>query len=175
MEPFAGGLLSGKYRRNRQAPEGTRHFNNWGESPIYDENKLFDIIEVLVEIADGRKASAAQIALAYLLGRPGISSLIIGARTEEQLTDNLAAANIPLTVEERSRLDAVSQPVLLYPYRHQAKRAKERLSKADLSLLAPHIRREVIQVQETEQCLPTSSVRADLHAGRDARPLNGEQ
>ena len=77
--PLAGGLLSGKYRRNRQAPEGTRHFNNWGESPIYDENKLFDIIEVLVEIADGRKASAAQIALAYLLGRPRISSLIISA------------------------------------------------------------------------------------------------
>jgi hypothetical protein len=53
--------------------------------------------------------------------------------------DNLGAANIKLTVEERARLDAVSQPVLLYPYWHQAKAAKERLSKADLSLLAPHL------------------------------------
>ena len=113
--PLAGGLLSGKYRRNRQVPEGTRHFNNWGEPPIHDENKLFDIIDALVEIADGRKVSAAQIALAYLLGRPAVSSVIIGARTEKQLTDNLAAANVALTVEERSRLDAVSQPVLLYP------------------------------------------------------------
>jgi aryl-alcohol dehydrogenase-like predicted oxidoreductase len=137
--PLAGGLLSGKYRRNRQVPEGTRHFNNWGEPPIHDENKLFDIIEALVEVADGRKVSAAQIALAYLVGRPAVSSVIIGARTEKQLTDNLAAANVALTVEERSRLDAVSQPVLLYPYWHQAKTAKERLSKADLSLLAPHI------------------------------------
>ena len=137
--PLAGGLLSGKYRRNRQVPEGTRHFNNWGEPPIHDENKLFDIIDALVEIAEGRKVSAAQIALAYLLGRPAVNSVIIGARTQEQLTDNLAAASVALTVEERSRLDAVSQPVLLYPYWHQAKTAKERLSKADLSLLAPHI------------------------------------
>jgi aryl-alcohol dehydrogenase-like predicted oxidoreductase len=89
--PLAGGLLSGKYRRNRQMPEGTRHLKNWGEPPIHDEKKLFDIIDALVEIADGHKVSAAQIALAYLLGRPAVSSVIIGARTEEQLTDNLAA------------------------------------------------------------------------------------
>jgi aryl-alcohol dehydrogenase-like predicted oxidoreductase len=137
--PLAGGLLSGKYRRDQQAPEGTRHFYNWGEPPIHDESKLFDIIEALVEIADYRKVSAAQIALTYLLGRPAVTSLIIGARTDAQLTDNLAAAGVALTAEERSRLDGVSQPVLLYPYWHQAKTARERLSKADLSLLAPHI------------------------------------
>jgi diketogulonate reductase-like aldo/keto reductase len=77
--------------------------------------------------------------LAYLLGRPAVTSLIIGARTKEQLIDNLAAANIELTAQERARLDAVSQPVLLYPYWHQAKTAKERLSEADLALLAPYI------------------------------------
>ena len=137
--PLAGGLLSGKYRRGQQAPEGTRHFNKWGEPPIHDENKLYDIIEAVVAIAEGHKVSAAQIALAYLLGRPAVTSIIIGARTEEQLIDNLAAASVTLTAEERARLDAVSQPVLLYPYWHQAKTAKERLSKADLSLLAPYI------------------------------------
>jgi aryl-alcohol dehydrogenase-like predicted oxidoreductase len=137
--PLAGGLLSGKYRRGQQTPEGTRHFNNWGEPPINDENKLYDIIEAVVEIAGSHKVSAAQIALAYLLGRPAVTSVIIGARTEEQLIDNLAAANVTLTPEARARLDAVSQPVLLYPYWHQAKTAKERLSKADLSLLAPYL------------------------------------
>src|SRR6516165_1307649 len=137
--PLAGGLLSGKYRRGQQTPEGTRHFHNWGEPPIHDENKLYDIIDAVVEIADGHKVSAAQIALAYLLGRPAITSIIIGARTETQLIDNLAAAKVTLTAEERARLDAVSQPILLYPYWHQAKTAKERLSKADLSLLARYI------------------------------------
>jgi aryl-alcohol dehydrogenase-like predicted oxidoreductase len=137
--PLAGGLLSGKYRRGQQAPEGSRHLTNWGEPPIHDENKLYDIIDALVEIADGHKVSAAQIALAYLLGRPAVTSLIVGARTEAQLADNLAAANVTLTAEERTRLDAVSRPILLYPYWHQANTAKERLSKADLSLLAPYI------------------------------------
>jgi aryl-alcohol dehydrogenase-like predicted oxidoreductase len=133
--PLAGGLLSGKYRRGQQSPEGTRHFNNWGEPPVHNEHQLYDIIDVLVEIAKARKASPAQVALAYLLGRPGVTSLVIGARTEGQLADNLAAAQVVLTPEERGRLDSVSAPVLLYPYWHQAKTAKERLSPADLSLL----------------------------------------
>jgi aryl-alcohol dehydrogenase-like predicted oxidoreductase len=137
--PLAGGLMSGKYRRGQQGPEGSRHLNNWGEPPIHNEDKLYDVIEALVAVADARQIPAAQVALAYLLGRPGVTSLIIGARTEEQLADNLAAANLTLTSEERQRLDAVSAPVLLYPYWHQAKTAKERLSPADLSLLAPHL------------------------------------
>jgi aryl-alcohol dehydrogenase-like predicted oxidoreductase len=137
--PLAGGLLSGKYRRGQSAPEGTRHLNNWGEPPIHDENQLYDIIDALVEIAGAHKVSAAQIALAFLLGRPGVTSLIIGARSEEQLKDNLAAAHVKLSAEERSRLDKVSTPRLLYPYWHQAKTAKERLSAADLALLRPFI------------------------------------
>ena len=95
--PLAGGLLSGKYRRGQQAPEGSRHLNDWGEPPVHDEEQLYNIIEVLVEIADSRKVSAAQIALAYTLGRPGITSLVIGARTDAQLADNLAAANVTLS------------------------------------------------------------------------------
>jgi aryl-alcohol dehydrogenase-like predicted oxidoreductase len=137
--PLAGGLLSGKYRRGQKTPEGSRHFNNWGEPPIHDEDQLYNIIDVLVEIADSRKISAAQIALAYLLGRPGITSLVVGARTEAQLVDNLGAANLTLSSEERTRLDSASLPRLLYPYWHQAKTAKERLSAADLSLLRPFI------------------------------------
>jgi aryl-alcohol dehydrogenase-like predicted oxidoreductase len=137
--PLAGGLLTGKYRRGQKTPEGTRHFNNWGEPPIHNEEQLYNIIDLLVELGETHKASPAQVALAYLLGRPGVTSLIIGARTEEQLADNLAAANVRLAPQEQARLDKASAPVLLYPYWHQAKTAKERLSKADLSLLGPHI------------------------------------
>jgi aryl-alcohol dehydrogenase-like predicted oxidoreductase len=137
--PLAGGLLSGKYRRGASAPEGTRHFANWGEPPIRDEAKLYDIIEVLVPIAEQRGVTAAQVALAWLLGRPAVTSLIVGARTEAQLADNLKAAELELTAEERATLDAVSAPPLLYPYWHQAAAAKDRLSPADLSLLAPHL------------------------------------
>jgi diketogulonate reductase-like aldo/keto reductase len=64
-----------------------------------------------------------------------VSSIVIGARTDEQLADNLAAANLELSADERARLDAVSEPPLLYPYWHQLKTASDRLSAADLALL----------------------------------------
>ena len=137
--PLAGGLLSGKYRRGAPTPEGTRHFANWGEPPVRDEDGLYVIVEALVEIGEGHGVSAARIALAWLLGRPGVTSLAIGGRTEEQFADSLAAAELTLTGEERARLDAVSAPPLLYPYWHQAKTASDRLGPADLSLLGPHL------------------------------------
>lgn len=137
--PLAGGLLSGKYRRNQDAPEGSRHFGGWDEPPVYDEDKLYDTIDVLVAIADGHGVSAAQVALAWLLGRPTISSVVIGARTDEQLTDNLAAAELELSEHEREQLERVSRPPLLYPYWHQRKTASARLGAADLTLLEPYL------------------------------------
>jgi len=138
--PLAGGLLSGKYRRGQPEPEGTRKAANWDEPPVHDVEKLYDIIEVLVEIAGARSVSAAQVALAWLLGRPGVASVVIGARTEAQLADNLKAADLVLTAEERAKLDEVSQQPLLYPYWHQASTAADRLSAADLSLIGPHLK-----------------------------------
>jgi aryl-alcohol dehydrogenase-like predicted oxidoreductase len=137
--PLAGGLLSGKYRRGQQAPAGSRQLSDWNEPPVYDQEKLYDTVEVLAGIGADRGVSAAQVALAYLLGRPAVTSLVIGARTGEQLADNLAAADLKLSDEERGRLDAVSAPTLLYPYWHQAKTASDRLSAADLTLLGPHL------------------------------------
>ncbi len=137
--PLAGGLLSGKYRRDVTAPEGSRHLTDWNEPPVHDENKLYDIVDVLVEIGAAHQVSAAQVALAWLLGRPGVTSLVIGARTEEQLSDNLAAADLVLTEDERARLDTVSGVPLPYPHWHQANTADDRLSAADLTLLKPHL------------------------------------
>jgi aryl-alcohol dehydrogenase-like predicted oxidoreductase len=137
--PLAGGLLSGKYRRGQDAPEGSRRFAGWDEPPVRDEDKLYDTIEALVKIADGHNVSAAQVALAYTLAKPAVTSLIIGARTDEQLIDNLAAAELQLSDDEIATLDEVSAMPLLYPYWHQADTSSDRLSPADLSLLAPHI------------------------------------
>ena len=136
--PLAGGLLSGKYRRDRDASEG-RHVEGWDEPPVYDTDKLYDTVDVLVEIADDRGVSAAQMALAWLLGRPGVASVIVGARTDEQLADNLKAAELELSEEERRRLDKVSALPLIYPFWHQAKTASDRLGPADLSLLGSHV------------------------------------
>jgi len=137
--PLAGGLLSGKYRRNHEAPAGSRQLTDWDEPPVYDQEALYDIVEVLVGIGEQRGVSAAQIALAYILAKPAVTSLVIGARTDEQLADNLAAASLTLTEAELAELDKASAPPLLYPYWHQAKTAKDRLSPADLTLLAPYL------------------------------------
>jgi len=139
--PLAAGLLSGKHRRNRAAPEGSRQFSGWTEPPIRDENRLWNIVETLVAIADERGVSAAQVALAWLIGRKAVTSVIIGGRTEAQFKDNLAAAELKLTEQERRRLDAVSLPPVLYPYWHQLNTASDRLSEADLELLGPHLNR----------------------------------
>ncbi len=137
--PLAGGLLSGKYRRGEDAPPGSRRASEWSEPPIYDEDKLYDTIEAVVEVAQGRGVSPPQVALAWLLGRPGVTSVIVGARTDEQLADNLAAADLSLSAEETARLEAVSRPPLIYPFWHQAMSASDRLGEADLSLISPHL------------------------------------
>jgi aryl-alcohol dehydrogenase-like predicted oxidoreductase len=137
--PLAGGLLSGKYRRGQQAPEGSRRFEGWTEPPVHDEDRLYDTVDALLEIGAAHGVSAAQVALAYTLARPAVTSVIVGARTEEQLADNLAAAELALSEEELRRLDEVSRVPLLYPYWHQANNAVGRLNGADLSLLASHL------------------------------------
>ncbi len=137
--PLAGGLLSGKYRRGVDAPAGSRHLSDWDEPPVNDEDKLYDTIEAAVEIGSAHGVSAAQVSLAYLLAKPAVASLIVGARTTEQLRDNLAAATLQLSPEEITRLDQVSGEPLRYPFWHQAKTAGDRLSPADLSLLGPHL------------------------------------
>lgn len=138
--PIAGGLLSGKFRRGKKGPEGSRHFGlKWREPPVYDWEKLFDIVDVLIEIGKAHKCSAARVALAWLIGRPGVSSVIIGGRTEEQFKDNLASAELKLSSEDTKRLEEVSRPPLLYPYWHQAWTAKDRLGPADLAFLGPYL------------------------------------
>jgi aryl-alcohol dehydrogenase-like predicted oxidoreductase len=138
--PLAGGLLSGKFRRGNDGPDGARHTGfKWHSPPVHNWDRLFDIIEELVAVAEARGVSAAQIALAWILSRPGVTSAIVGARTEEQLKDNLAAGDLKLSEEEISRLEKVSRPPLPYPYWHQLAMCKERFGPADLALHAPYM------------------------------------
>ena len=137
--PLAGGLLSGKYRRGVDAPAGSRHLSEWDEPPVNDEEKLYDTIEVAVEIGKAHGVSAAQVSLAYTLAKPAVTSLVVGARTPEQLRDNLGAADLVLSPDELARLDQVSGEPLRYPYWHQANTSSDRLSPADLSLLGRFI------------------------------------
>jgi aryl-alcohol dehydrogenase-like predicted oxidoreductase len=106
--PLAGGLLSGKYRRGVEAPAGSRHLSEWDEPPVHDEKRLYDTIEAAVAVGEAHGVSAAQVSLAWLLARPAVTSLIVGARTPEQLRDNLAAADLVLGDDEVERLDEVS-------------------------------------------------------------------
>jgi aryl-alcohol dehydrogenase-like predicted oxidoreductase len=138
--PLAGGWLTGKYRRNQPIPEGTRVAQKFPEPPVYNQERLWDIIEVLVAIGQARKVSAAQVALAWLLGRPGVTGIVLGARTDAQLADNLKAAELVLTDDERGKLDEVSKPNLIYPYWHQVLTAKDRFGPADQGLLSGYLK-----------------------------------
>jgi aryl-alcohol dehydrogenase-like predicted oxidoreductase len=134
--PLAAGLLTGKHRRGRPAPEGSRQAQGWTEPPIRDPERLWSIVDVLVELAEGRGVPPAQVALAWLLGRPSVASLIVGARTPEQLQETLPATGLKLSPEERGRLDDVSRPPLIYPHWHQNQFAKPSFSTADWALHA---------------------------------------
>jgi aryl-alcohol dehydrogenase-like predicted oxidoreductase len=135
--PLAGGLLSGKYRRDANDPEGTRRAKGWTEPPVHDEDKLYDVIDALVEVGEAHGVSAAQATLAWLLTRPSVTTLVIAARTEEQLRDNLAAAELELSAEEVAKIEAASRPDLPYPLWHQIAGASDRFSANDREALAP--------------------------------------
>jgi aryl-alcohol dehydrogenase-like predicted oxidoreductase len=132
--PLGGALLTGTWRRDAPPPGGTRRMLGWPDPPIYNEDRLWQTIDVVIEVAEARGCPVPQVALAYLLHKPGVTSLIIGARTDEQLAENVAAADLTLDDDEMRRLDDVSAPDLLYPYWWQAK-YDERLGDADLALL----------------------------------------
>lgn len=114
--PLARGFLSGKYRRDDAPPAGSR-LEAWRDSwkeVARPEN--FDILDVVLEIAAARGAKPSTVALAWALQKPFMTSLIVGARTVQQLEDNLLAARFELSAEETARLDDVSTPAWGYPY-----------------------------------------------------------
>jgi aryl-alcohol dehydrogenase-like predicted oxidoreductase len=110
--PLAGGLLSGKYTRQNTSAEGRR--KNFDFPPVNIE-KAYQIIDVMSVMAKNKNATVAQIALAWLLHQPVVTSVIVGAKTPEQLTDNINAIDIQLTNEELKELNEVSKLSPEYP------------------------------------------------------------
>ncbi|RUM24350.1 aldo/keto reductase [Rhizobium vallis] len=114
--PLAWGRLTGKIRRGEPLPAASRLHETAQYGPPVDDEKLFDIVEVLDAIAAETGRTVPQIAINWLLGRPTVSSVIIGARNEEQLRQNLDAVGWSLSKEQIERLDAVSAVMAPYPY-----------------------------------------------------------
>jgi len=119
--PLSSGKLSGKYRRGKPQPEDARVAQ--GGNPVLgiaaDDERLYDIIDVLDQLSQETGKTSAQIALNWLLQRPTVANIIIGARNEEQLRQNLGAIGWNLTLEQVKRLDTVSEVLPAYPYWHQ--------------------------------------------------------
>ena len=123
--PLAGGLLTGKFGRDGKGPEGTRRATF--DFPPVNRERAFAVIDAMRPIAAAHGASVARVALAWLLQRKGVMSVIVGAKTVEQLDDNLAAAKLTLNAEEIATLDEVSALPLEYPGWMIARQGGERL------------------------------------------------
>ena len=118
--PLGWGRLTGKIRRGQPLPETSRLHKTADKGPPVDDERLFRIVDVLDEIAKETGKSIPQIALNWLFQRPTVSSVIIGARDEKQLKDNLGAIGWNLTPEQVAKLDAASETTKPYPYWHQS-------------------------------------------------------
>jgi len=111
--PLAGGFLSGKYSRENPQGDGGR-LTGFDILP-FDRDRGYALIDVLKEIAASHKASPSQVAIAWLLARPAVASVLVGANKLGQLEDNLAAASLTLSPDESSRLDEMTKPAAIYP------------------------------------------------------------
>jgi aryl-alcohol dehydrogenase-like predicted oxidoreductase len=114
--PLGGGFLTGKYRRGKNRPAGARRTDPTDQFLQFDENKGFDIVDDLERIANKHNATITQAALNYLLRKPGVSSVITGARNKEQIADTIKTTDWEMTSEEVRRLDELSKPPRVYPY-----------------------------------------------------------
>ncbi len=111
--PLAGGFLSGKFNRNGEVAGDSRR--DTFDFPPLNKAKAYDIIDVLLQIGENHKVSAAQVALAYILKKPGVTSIIIGAKKHDQLMDNIAATKLQLSEDEMLQLDTISALTPEYP------------------------------------------------------------
>lgn len=117
--PLGWGRLTGKIRRNQPLPKVSRLHSTAEQGPPVDDEYLYKVVDVLDEISRETGKTVPQIALNWLLQRPTVANVIIGARNEEQLRQNLAAAGWNLSAEQVERLNAASHRVPIYPYWHQ--------------------------------------------------------
>lgn len=126
--PLHGGILSGKYRKGKKWPKGTR-LKGEGQHFPYDIKKGEQILSVMESISEEHNVAMSQIALNYALQKPGITSVIIGARNEKQLLENIKTTEWKLTDEEMKSLDTISEPPRIYPHWYFDVFKKERMER----------------------------------------------
>jgi len=112
--PLAGGFLSGKYSRDNPAPAGSR-FAEAGQFVPFEKEFGYRVVDALKEVAARRDASPARVAIAWVLSRPAVSSVIVAGRTAEQLEDNIRATDLRLSPDDLRLLNAISDPGVPYP------------------------------------------------------------
>ena len=117
--PLSQGRLSGKFRRGQPIPPGSRVDQGAGEGPAIADDWLYSVVDMLDAISAETGKTVAQVSLNWLLQRPTVASVLIGARNEAQLRENLGAFGWDLTPEQMARLDAVSELDTIYPFWHQ--------------------------------------------------------
>jgi len=122
--PLGWARLTGKIRRSQPLPKQSRLHAAAAEGPQVEDEYLYKVVDVLDEVAQETGKSVPQIALNWLLQRPSVATVVIGARNEEQLKANLGAVGWSLTPEQMTRLDAASERPKTYPYWHQAQFAE---------------------------------------------------
>ncbi len=124
--PLAGGFLSGKYtRKNEKAGDDSRR--DKFDFPPVNKDKAYDIIDVMIKIGKEHNMSAARVALGWMRKKPGVTSIIIGAKNREQLTDNIASASFDLSADEMRELDAVSELSPEYPGWMMTRQGQDRI------------------------------------------------
>lgn len=133
--PLGQGLFSGKVDRDHPPKKGTRQGENWPEPHVVDEELLWRVIDAVKAVAKARNVSGAQVALAWVRQRPGVDTIVLGARTDAQLEDNLASINLVLDEDEMAKIEEAGRPPAIYPFWHRSMWAFDRPTPSEKTYL----------------------------------------
>lgn len=133
--PLGEGLLNGKISRHQKAPKNTRQGEGWPEPWVMDQERLYNVIDTLQEAADNHGASVPQVALSWVKDRHNVGPVVIAARNEKQLSENIASFDIVLTKEETEKIEEAARPAPIYPLWHRAMSAYEQASPSEKTYL----------------------------------------
>lgn len=133
--PLGEGLLNGKIGRDKKAPDNTRQGAGWPEPWVQDQERLYNVIDALEEVAANHNASVPQIAYAWVRDRPNVGPIVIAARNEQQLKENIASFEVQLTESEQAGIESVARPAPIYPHWHRAMNSLELGSPSEIPYL----------------------------------------
>ena len=136
--PLGEGLLTGKINRTQSGETGTRQGDGWPEPYIKNKALFYQLINVMQEIALNHNVSVAQVTLAWLRDRPNVDSIVLAARTEAQLKDNIASYHLQLANSEIEAISNLTTPEPIYPLWHRAMNAYDKASEAEKIYLSEY-------------------------------------